>query len=393
MPSFGAGPHTRGGVLERLERLAREGLDVGAFLAAASVELARAVRFDPNAFPNPTWVTLDPASLLATSLNTGDQPGWHCEMSPQEWVEFEYASTALGNRVSDVVRNPHGLQTATELADAAPDRADELAELLSSIGAAHEVLVALRADDGSYWGAFYLVREHGRPDFSAEELRFLQQVSPHLAEGVRRGLLLGDASEPQGPDAPAIVVLGSDLAPESATPGAARLLAAMTAQEDGAMPLAVLSVAHAVLRQPTARRATITTRVRSEARGWLILHGQILAGAGEPSVVITIQPAGPDRITSLLMAAYGLTDREEEITRHVLRGRSTAEIAAELVISPYTVQDHLKRVFEKTGVSSRRELTGRVFTRHYEPRIEDNLERCEQGRPIRGGPVPHRCRP
>ncbi len=61
------------------------------------------------------------------------------------------------------------------------------------------------------------------------------------------------------------------------------------------------------------------------------------------------------------MSVYGLTEREQEVTRLVLQGDSTSEIAAHLVVSPHTVQQRLKAVFAKTGVRSRRDLVGKVF--------------------------------
>ena len=76
------------------------------------------------------------------------------------------------------------------------------------------------------------------------------------------------------------------------------------------------------------------------------------------------------------MSAYGLTEREQELTRLVLQGYSTAEIAERLVISAHTVQQHLKSIFDKTGVHSRRDLVGKVFFAHYEPRLRDNERRA-----------------
>jgi DNA-binding CsgD family transcriptional regulator len=46
----------------------------------------------------------------------------------------------------------------------------------------------------------------------------------------------------------------------------------------------------------------------------------------------------------------------------MLRGASTQAIAAELYLSAYTVKDHLKSIFGKTGVRSRRDLVAHVLT-------------------------------
>ena len=74
-------------------------------------------------------------------------------------------------------------------------------------------------------------------------------------------------------------------------------------------------------------------------------------------------------IAPLIADAYGLTKREAEITQLVLRGLSTAEVSGELHITPNTVRDHFKAIFDKVGVRSRRELVGQVFAQHYQPRM------------------------
>ncbi|KAF0963849.1 MULTISPECIES: response regulator transcription factor [Rhodococcus] len=78
--------------------------------------------------------------------------------------------------------------------------------------------------------------------------------------------------------------------------------------------------------------------------------------------------ARPAEIISLLAAIHGLTARESEVLGHVLAGKTRVEIAHRLFVSPYTVQDHLKSIYAKTGVNSRQELVAHLFFTHYLPR-------------------------
>jgi DNA-binding CsgD family transcriptional regulator len=131
--------------------------------------------------------------------------------------------------------------------------------------------------------------------------------------------------------------------------------------------------------------------VLSRSGVWVVLHGAALISGGSRRVAVIVEPAHPARIYPLLMSAYGLTAREQEVTRLILQGSSTTEVSRELQMSVHTVQQHLKSIFDKTGVRSRRDLVAKVFFAHYEPRFRDNERRTSENKPVRGGP--HRAAP
>jgi DNA-binding CsgD family transcriptional regulator len=62
------------------------------------------------------------------------------------------------------------------------------------------------------------------------------------------------------------------------------------------------------------------------------------------------------------------------VTELVAQGLPTNAIAERLCISSWTVQDHLKSVFEKTGVCTRGELVARLFFEHHAPRLTRGRE-------------------
>ena len=230
--------------------------------------------------------------------------------------------------------------------------------------------------------------------FDRDEIDFTRAIAPLLADGARRALLLGEATDPEGPEAPGLLIVSSDWELESATPGVEQWMADLPEGEwdAGRLPSVVLSVAARALRSAEGRDEpgeVALARVLTRSGRWVVLHGATLVSDGHRRAAVIVEPAHPARIGPLLMSAYGLTDREQDVTRLVLQGESTAAIAERLVVSVHTVQQHLKNIFEKIGVRSRRDLVGKVFFSYYEPRLRDNESRATQSKPLRGGPMAH----
>ena len=370
--------------MDHITSLAGRGLDLRSFWDAS----AEAVSSEVPHHMAPCWFTLDPASLLVTShYDHGQIPDL-----PPEWLAHEYYRDDVHD-LAGVARSERGLSTLHEASGGDPSRSPRWQANIQ-YGGDQELLVALRTPAGDAWGILGLYREPGEPQFDADELAFLHAASAPLAEGARRGLLIGEASEPDSPEAPGLIVLYEHWNVESLTPGAERWLAELPDGDwdgQGKLPPSVLAVAGRALRTAEGASApgeVALSRVLSTDGRWVVLHGASLVAAGTRRVAVIVEAAHPARITPLLMTAYGLTEREQDVTRLVLRGDSTAQIADRLCVSPHTVQQHMKSVFEKTGVRNRRELVGKVFFSHYEPRLRDNERRAAKEQPLRGGPMP-----
>ena len=75
-------------------------------------------------------------------------------------------------------------------------------------------------------------------------------------------------------------------------------------------------------------------------------------------------PATEDIIEELALS--GLSDREHEILHWVKIGKTNFEIGLILTISPNTVKNHLKRIFQKLDVSCR----AQAVAKYAQPRLE-----------------------
>jgi len=365
---------------DKISRLAKQSLDLVSFWKESSEVVASAVPY----YWTPCWYTLDPASLLVTSHFHDGLPE-----IPEQWLADEYYREDV-NKLVDVARSTRGISTLHEATGGDPTLSPRWHQNMT-YGGDQEMIAGLRTKSGEVWGALGLYREAGQPLFGAEELEFVRTVAPSLAEGARRALLVAEAMDPEGPVAPGLIVLSDRWEVESTTPGVERWLCELPDGDwdRGKLPSSVLSVAGRALRtaeRPDEPGEIAVGRVLARSGNWVVLHGVCLVGDGTRRIAVIVEPAHPARISPLLMAAYGLTEREQEVTRLVLQGNSTVEIAQQLVVSGHTVQQHLKSVFDKTGVRSRRDLVGKVFFSHYEPRVRDNERRAIDTKPLRGGP-------
>jgi DNA-binding CsgD family transcriptional regulator len=373
---------------DKITTLSKQGLDMVAFWRACTSVLADAV---PH-YMAPCCYTIDPASGLMTSHFQEGIPEY-----PPEWIAMEYADDA-GSQLTNVARSASGISTLYETTGGNPS-SNPRWHANMSYGADQEMIAAIRTRSGDVWGALGLYREPDRPLFDADEKAFLVAISPLMADAVRRGLLIGESADPEGPDAPGMIVLGPGWRPESMSPGVEEWLRDLPDGNWAAsrLPTAVLAVAGRAARSASSTSdpaEVAVARVLTRSGRWIVLHGVPLAATDSQRVAVIVEPAHPSRIAPLLMSAYGLTEREQQLTRLVLQGFSTTDIADRLVISVHTVQGHLRNVFTKTGVRARRDLVTKIFFAHYEPRFRDNEQRTTANRPLRGGPVapisPHR---
>jgi DNA-binding CsgD family transcriptional regulator len=91
------------------------------------------------------------------------------------------------------------------------------------------------------------------------------------------------------------------------------------------------------------------------------IRASVISGDREAHLMLLIERASRQDIVRSALSRYRLTPREAEVASLVLRGFSNRRIAHSLVLTEYTVEDHLKRIFAKVSVRSRSSLASKIL--------------------------------
>jgi DNA-binding CsgD family transcriptional regulator/GAF domain-containing protein len=336
-------------------RRCHQGLDVAGVQQQVLQALRRLMPIDAAFF-----ATADPATLLFTGAYA-EEP---LRESQGLFLENEFGNDDV-NKFAALATSPRhvaSLDGATR-----QERTSSLRhrDIMGPLGLGDELRAALVVDT-QCWGYLCLHREDHELGFAGEEGALVARLGPHIAHALRQAVLLQGPSTTSTGREPGVVLLADDLTVVAATPEAEHLLTLIAPDRTAQHPLPVsvhtAAVALLALERGDAAMPVPSTRARTADGHWLQVHASRLhgpPGAGHISVVLE----HADRHTTglLVLAAHGLTPRETEVARLVLRGAPTTAIADTLHISRHTVQDHLKAVFDKVGVRSRRDLVGRLL--------------------------------
>jgi DNA-binding CsgD family transcriptional regulator len=343
------------------------GLDWISFSAQANEVIQRSV-----AFQRSCWHTVDPGTVLFTGA-----VHHHVACSGTWLAEHEYVVEDV-NKWWFLARSGRyagatSLATHGDLSRSARHRSH------AAFGIGDELRGSFVVD-GTYWGAAGFLRDAGQPWFTEQDVAFLASLSRPLAEGLRRALLVTIAPQDASTIGPGVVVFDEDGHVESMSGAAERWISQLVEVPPPSEPAesktvqAVAALARTLRDGQDPLELSARSRARTRSGEWVLLYGTRLSGTTTGRTAVIIQPAAPNEVAPLVAVAYGLTEREIQLTRLCLRGQSTKEMAQRLHVSAYTVQDHLKSIFAKTGARSRGELVGQIFLEHVVPRWEEIAE-------------------
>jgi DNA-binding CsgD family transcriptional regulator len=371
------------------DQLQQEVLDIGGrglsrneFFAELAPRLRRVIDNDASC-----WHTLDPQTRLLTS----DEPAELIERG----IYTAEAAPAAGELL---VRSEYLIEDRNTFAELAsrrvpvgileqatrgnPERSARYRDLLAPSGIPHELRAAFLVR-GRVWGAVHIARREESGPFTQADADALARVAGAIGQGIRGSLRFDAARRASGDEAPGLIVLGPADEVELITPPASELLEDLSPDtvtyEAGQIPTAVLSLASFLRGDRGSAHGNGNVITVPSPSGWITLHASRPSGA-DGRVAIVIERAAGSRSATVRLEAHGVTPREREIATLLARGMTNAEIGEALVLSPHTVQDHVKSLFEKLGVSSRQELVAQVFLDEYLPEVVQRTPLTSRGR-------------
>jgi DNA-binding CsgD family transcriptional regulator len=362
MASTRAGARARA----RIEDVAQQPLDSVALRGAILDVLAEVVDFDAY-----VWLLTDPVTTVGAAP-LANVPGLPLTELPglistkytthvNRWTALMQMTPPVGllHIPGDDDRRPGGMWR----------------ELLSRHGI-RDVASAVFADPFGCWGFLDLWRDDRSAPFDGTEAEFLGAVAPTVTTALRecQARTFVQAATPQRDDfGPVVLTLDDGLRITSRTAASQDWLAALLPPDPGshAVPASVYNVAAQLLAiEAEVDDHPASTRTHLSDGFWLTLRAARIADIepqpiapdpSTPGIVVTIEETSATERLELFGRAFALTPREYELVGLLATGADTRAMARQMALSEYTVQDHLKSIFTKTGARDRITLLARAL--------------------------------
>ena len=311
-------------------------------------ELRRAIGFDRWC-----WPLADPDTLIPGSGFADHDYGTRLPRA----LELEYSGSDVGAKDALAQRQTPSISLTMET-HGDLRRSPRWDQVLGPVGIGDIAAVACR-DAFGCWGWIELYRDQSDRVFAEDDVELLADIAPDLGLGLRRQVRVPAAHDADvGP--PGVLVLNHDLTVRSQTPSARN----WTELLPGATAFTGWGILHAVVYPvATLARSGVTERAHATLPAvdgrWVRIEAELLEGDGD-MVVVTLRGAAPVETFDLTCRTQGLTRRERQVVALLVAGGTTEDICRQMLITPYTLQDHLKSVFTKLSVHTRTEVVAKL---------------------------------
>lgn len=354
---------------DEIERLATRSLPYAALHREITDRIRKVMPVDAACWhgldpANQLLTTADPVELLANGFMTAETESVAARaLLASEYQRNDFNSfAALATR-----RRPSAI--LSESTRGRPDRSARYNEFLEPFGLPHELRTVM-VTRGRVWGAVIFHRTAETGDFTPEEAEVMGKLTRPIADALRSSVRV-DAARRAGPRAPGMLLLDANDEVVLATPNTGELLELLRHSDtvERNPPASVLIIASQTRAAATLGKQAQPLHVPTKA-GWVTLHGSMPDGR-EGHVAVIVQGTAEHDAAPLRLEAFALSERERDVASLIAQGLDTSAIAERLFISPWTVQDHCKAIFEKTETRNRRELRARIFFHDHLPAIAE----------------------
>ncbi|WP_067829529.1 helix-turn-helix transcriptional regulator [Nocardia inohanensis] len=333
---------------DRIERHDRDAHTAKRFRELVLADLRTALPCQGHVF-----ALTDPVTKVATAP-LADVPGLEWPRLP-ELIRARYLTPR--SRWDGLLGS--GARSLLELSGGDPEQA-ELWRLQRDLGVLDSATVAF-GDRYGCWGFLELLRYTGKP-FTAAELATLTSIAGSITTGLRRALgrtfTGADARLP--PVGPAVLILDPGLRVRAQTAAAATALLRLNPPDEPMAPIPASAYNAGAALLAVERDLAIGlpwSRIHLGGNRWVTVKADRLG----TDIAVSIEPSSPAERLDLFARAHALSARESEVLALLAAGLDSRQLAAELVLSEHTVNDHVKSILAKCAARTRNTLLSRVL--------------------------------